>query len=360
MNKLFLLTGFIPYLSFLSADAGSSPPPVPSCSISILPKADNLPYITADFIYWAFSQSGNEYAATGRPLYVPGTHNGFASLNSQGKIYAPDVEAKPGFKVAIGANLKNDSWDLYLDYTFLYGNESSSVSVSDNNTIWPLLNNTFIANQENSIFQSFLAENVYIPSSEGHLEFQYNNMHLELSKMIPLFCQMLINPHFGLQGAWIRQHFHATYKYATTSSYTAVGGQQLHFGQQFWGVGPVFGIDGTWQCFKHLGFFGTTSFAALWGNFDAVSKTFETNYLPDSPYKELNTIDMKFNPTTLSPVMEISLGLSSDWMLYDKYRIVYTLSWDTQVWFSHGQHQTFLPNSDLFVQGLTTGFRFDF
>jgi hypothetical protein len=244
----------------------------------------------------------------------------------------------------------------------LYGNEDSSISVSGSNAIWPLLNNTYISSQVNSIFKNFFNDtpSVYIQSSEGHLEFQYNNMHLELSKAIPLFCQMLLNPHFGLQGAWIRQHFHTTYKYATTSSYTAVGGQQLHFGQQFWGVGPAFGVDGTWQCFKHLGFFGTTSFATLWGNFDAVSKTFETNYLASPPYQELNTVDMKFNPTTLSPVMEISLGLSSNWMLYDKYRLVYTLSWDAQVWFSHLQHQTFLPNSDLLIQGLTTGFRFDF
>ncbi len=334
-------------------------------SLFILPRADNLPYFELDFIYWAARQAGNAYAATGNPQTVPGTTdtNGTVvpALTSAGKIYEPEIGGKPGFKVALGVNLEYDSWDLYVDYTFLYGKDTSSIT---NNSQYPGIYPLFMDKPNNSIVTKFESLATLISSAKSDFEFQYNNMHLELAKSIPLFTSFVLNPHFGLQGAWIRQHGHTTYEYATYNSKIVVGGQQLHYAQQFWGIGPTVGVDGIWQCIKHLGFFGKTSLAALWGTYDAVTKTFETNGYPGmTNYKSKLISDNKYEPTTLSPVMELSLGLSSDWMITSKYRMLFTIAWDAQVWFAHGQHsilESAIPNTDLFFQGLTTGFRFDF
>ncbi len=338
--------------------------PTSYCAENFLPKYNNHPYFVLDFIYWAAKQEGNTYAETGKAITVPGTADPHISLTpglitGAGEIYAPEPTASPGFKVALGMNLEYDAWDLFLDYSFLYGTQDSAVSSENLNTgIIPL----FFYAPNNSIFTACTFDGGstgYIENSHAHWMFQYNNMHLELTKSIPLHCQMVLNPHFGLQGAWIRQHFHSVYVINSVASLTtAIGGSQTHFVQSFWGVGPTFGVNGLWHCCKHLGFFGNSGLALLWGNYDTALKAFETNGLRG--YTGVQVADQKYDPTTLSPVLELSLGASSDWMLYNKYRFVLDLSWDAQVWFSHNQHSSSIADTDLIFQGLTAGVRFDF
>jgi hypothetical protein len=63
---------------------------------------------------------------------------------------------------------------------------------------------------------------------------------------------------------------------------------------------------------------------------------------------------------TLSPVIQLALGVESDWKFGNDYRFLVQAGWETQVWFFQNQHYSAIADTSLILQGLTVDFRFDF
>lgn len=333
---------------------------------SFLPKHDNNPYIELDFLYWSPKQEGNNYALTGTACTVPGTidpNTGLmpSTITSTGRVYALKPGPKPGFKVTFGVNWEYDCWELFANYSYLHGTESDSVSSDDINTgILPL----FAYTPNNSILTSttfFSASGAtgFVSTAAASWTFFYNNVNLELAKSIPLFSYLALHPHFGLQGSWQKQNFSASYDVSSiTNSSTILGNNEILFAQKFWGVGPRAGIDSLWQCCKHLSFFSNSALSLLWGKFNGKASSYDTNVALN--YANVLIAKNVYKPTTLSPVIELSLGASSDWVFSNKYLFVFHLSWDAQVWLFQNQHSTSIPDPTFLLQGLNTGLRLNF
>jgi hypothetical protein len=180
-----------------------------------------------------------------------------------------------------------------------------------------------------------------------------------MGKSIPLMCNFVLHPHFGFEAAWQWQHFNATYQVnSTTALTTNLGNNQIHFRQSFWGVGPRFGFDTTWECVEHFGLFANSAAAALWGMFDATSTSYDTNNT--AGYTNLLIASQEYNPSTLSPLIQIVLGAQTDWTFKEKYRFLVQAGWETQVWFFQNQHSTAIADTSLILQGFTLSFRTDF
>lgn len=331
-----------------------------------LPKYCNLPFITADFIYWVPKQGGNQYAATGTTLTVPNTTDPNTSLTAsaipqRGRVYEPCPAGKPGFKVGVGMNLTYDSWDLFTEYTYLSGSETSSVYSSNTNSgVLPLVSYT----PNNSVlmlcnYAVTSGATGYVSGATAYWSLFFNNLNLELGKWIPLMCNVVLHPHFGLEGSWQTQRTHYNYFVnSLTTPSESLGFNNPNIEQYFWGIGPRVGVDSLWQCYKHLGLFADMAFAALWGRFRTISTDYDTN--TSAGYSNVQLANQIYHPKTISPLLQLALGAQSDWTFCNTYRLTLNIAWETQVWFSQNQHSTSVADIDLFLQGLTCGARFDF
>jgi hypothetical protein len=365
MNKLFLALGLmIPGIALASGKKIESNA-LPPCYPSLAENEDHI-FVAADFIYWAVKQEGNSYATTGTANTVPGTsdpNTGIISpkVSHRGSVYSPQLEAKPGFRVTLGTHLKYDAWKVYANYSYLAGSEESAVASNDINAgIVPLFaytpNNGILSTT--TLFTSAGATG-FISNSSAHWHFQYNNVNFELARSIPLFCNMVLIPHCGLQGSWQTQKLNATYNVASvTNSVAKLGDNKIDFHQTFWGVGPRLGLDSLWECQKHFGIYADSAFALLWGPFKARSKSHDTNLAQG--YSNVLIADQLNRVTTLSPMIELAIGISSDWIFDKKHLFVASIGWNAQVWFFQNQHSTSIPDTDLILQGLDVSLSYDF
>lgn len=362
-----MLRFFLP-IGLLSASLYCAPP-VDECSIEKMPLApryENNIFLTADFIYWLAKQEGNDYAYTGTAITVPGTTDPNTGLvppwiDNIGSVYAPNPQAKPGFKVGLGVDLSYDEWDFYAEYTYLSNKAHSSVYSNFLNTgILPIFsytpNNSILAQCTYAVSTGATG---FLTQAMGHWSLRFNNVTVELGKWIPLFSSLSIHPHFGLQGSWQSQHFNVSYTVgSTTNALNTIGENQVNFRQQFGGVGPRAGLDTSWQCIDHYGLFANTSFAALWSKFKSVSSSVDSNF--SSGYTNVLIAKQANRPKTLSPVGSIEIGIQTDWCLRENVLFFGQLGWEAQVWLFQNQHSTSIADTSLILQGLTLSFRCDF
>ncbi len=363
--KTLAAIGFFCLSSFLEASTGEAPASVPQCP-NLLPKSNNHPFLSAEYLYWSVKQEGNNYASTGTAITVPGTvdpNTGLTpvQITGTGQVYAPSSNPKSGFRIASGLNLAYETWELYTDYTYIEGTQKSSVSSGNLNAgILPLF--AYVPN--NGILGSTIAfassgATGFISAAGASWRLLYQNINLELGKTIPLPCHTMLRPHFGLQGSWQTQKLQAQYHVnSTTNSATSLGLSRVLFHQTFWGIGPRLGVDSLWQYCSHLGFFGDSAFSLLWSRFNAKSSAYDTNV--QVPYTNVRIASQRYHPNTLSPVVQLRLGTLFNYLFADHYRLEISLAWEAQVWFSQNQHSTSIPDDNLILQGLNAGFRLDF
>ncbi len=341
-------------------------PPADTSQMPLVPRYNNNVFLDADFLYWYSKQEGNNYAATGSAITVPGTtdpNTGLipSAITTKGKVYSPSPKAEPGFRVAIGINLDYDRWELYTNYTYAHGKASGSIQSDNLNTgILPIFsytpNNSILAS---ATYATTGGATGFVSEAVSGWCLYFNNINLELARAFMPSRTFTLRPHLGLQGAWQIQHFHTTYTVSSfTSPETDLGGNFVHFEQHFWGVGPRAGLDGNLQCCKHLGIFGETSVSALWSNFKSDAKSYDTNGIAGYSGVLISHQVNKLN--SLSPVIQLQLGFQSDWDLYNRYQIVLHAGWEAQVWFFQNQHSSTIADTSLILQGLTFGIKFTF
>ncbi|MFZ4772821.1 MAG: Lpg1974 family pore-forming outer membrane protein, partial [Chlamydiia bacterium] len=179
-------------------------------------------------------------------------------------------------------------------------------------------------------------------------------INLELRKAIPLHCNFILRPHFGLEASWQTQHLNAQYFVGSiTNPSNNLGNNLVVYNQYFWGIGPRLGLDGSWQCFEHLNLFANSGFATLLGPLKGTSQSYDTNYA--AGYSGMLIADQLRNPTTLSPVMQLAIGVNTDWAYADCYHFSLNAAWEAQIWFFQNQHSSSVADINLVMQGLTLG-----
>jgi hypothetical protein len=342
-----------------------APKNVPQMQSMNMPKYHNDVFFEADFIYWVAKQEGNDYAATGTAITVPGTTDPNTSripgsLTAKGSVYSPDTRVNPGFKAGLGVNLSYDKWDLFLEYTFLHAKASGSVASNNINAgILPLYSYT----PNNSI----LTDATYVATSGGtgfvsgassSWYLHFNNLNLELGKDLEVSPKFCFRPYFGVKASWQEQQFRASYSVSGWADLAPLGVDALVFKQDFWGVGLRTGGNGYWRCWDHVGLYMNSALSALWGRFKAVGRAYDTNGVAD--YGNVLISDQQNVVYTLSPVLEVGAGLQLDWFVGDMRRILVQAGWEEQVWFFQNQHSTAIADTSLILQGFTATFLVDY
>lgn len=344
---------------FTATPAPSTPP------ATSVPQYQNNVFLEVDFLYWFSKQEGNQYAVTGSALSVPGTDDPntltTAGPCKSGNVYELDFEMNPGYKVGGGMNLAHGKWDIFLEYTYLHSNAHGSVKSDNlNSGIIPIFSYTphksILSNASYATAADALG---FVSHAKSHWSLAFNNINLELGRNVQLATFLSLRPYLGIEGSWQKQHFDTTYYVSSITDFDeSLGHNNVTFSQDFWGVGLRTGIDGTWNCWRHLDLFANIATALLWGQFQCKGRSFDTNDILG--YEDVSINNQSNNLHSLSPMIALEAGIQSSWSLYSKYLFLVQVGWENQVWFFQNQHSSSIADTSLILEGLTVKMRFDF
>jgi hypothetical protein len=331
-------------------------------------------FVSVDFLYWFVKQEGNNYAATGVAITVPGTTDPTTGLNaptiaSTGKVYAPNSDMQPGVKVGFGMNFEDEQKYIFGEYTYIRGKANGSVQSTDANAgILPIFsytpNNSILSQTTYASAPS--AGSGIVSAADTNWAVNFNNLTVEIGREISILPKLVLYPHFGLQASFQKQRFYANYTVwgqTFNGNQGVIGNNQVFFHQKFWGIGPRVCLDTVWKFCDHVSFFANSALAALWGQFRAHAYSYDTNNNPNSTssnYSQILIGNQVNHFHTLSPLVQLALGLEFDWTLENQNRIVADIGWETQVWFFQNQHSSTIADTSLILEGLTISVGLDF
>lgn len=319
-------------------------------------------YLTADFIYWTAREENLEFAMT------RGTQSavGAPATAPKGKVYQPNSNWRPGFKVGVGYDLCFDGWDLYAEYTWFRSTTHRSTSNSLNSSL-QLNDSYWLISNADLTFSSGTdsAVPIYIlPGSSAtekwHLSF--NVIDLELGRNFYISRRVMFRPYFGLKGTWQTQKLDVNFQgildavpsFSVTSSMT----NKI----RDWGIGILAGVDGAWHLTRNFSFLGKLALSCLWQRFKI--ERVDNEFIP-ALNANISFLNVSSKLDKLTPVIEWMLGLRwESWFSCDTYHISFDVGWEMQNWFSQNKFVRVSGSpkcdGDLTLQGLTLRARFDF
>ncbi len=330
--KLSVVCLLIPCLACAAKEENFSRPPVKEITVEAQPWVKNCmtePYLVADFIYWKVKQDGLEYAASGF-----GDESN--PVTSRGKVYAPDLEGKPGFRLGLGFNIAHDGWDALLRYTWIDSHVGDRA--------------------EGDRLVSFWSSGSNISRSKASWDIHMDVIDLEWGRNFYISRFLTLRPFFGLKGYWSNQQYRVR-ELGNLTEHT------LRIKDDNWGIGIRFGMDTAWYLVRNWSVFASFSIAPCWSNFDIRRK--DSKIDRGVGLMNVPVVNTRFDDYFIVPILEIASGVRWEvWFDNDNYHALIQAGWEEQIWW--GMNRFPRANApvgtlgNLQFQGLTLKFRFDF
>ncbi|MEN9344138.1 MAG: hypothetical protein RLZZ453_925 [Chlamydiota bacterium] len=293
-------------------------------------------WVNTEMLFWQSSIGSLSY----------GTDSGSVDSIQNGHVKSPHFDYNFGYRLGVGYKIPHDQWDLFANYTYLYG---SAHGKSQNTILFP----TWATNFANET-------PFYATSSSANWTMHLNMADLELGRVCLASRFLSLRPFIGLRGGTIAQRYTVKYEGGTVAPSDT---DQVKLNADFWGVGLRMGLNTLWGLGKGLSLYGNGSASMLSSHFNV----YEKEKLIQQAFRKMN-----IEATTNNVIVEadVALGLQWDYLFsQDRYHIGLKLGWEFDVYFDQNRLFNFAssdPGSlifqkdDLAFQGLTIGFRFDF
>lgn len=326
-------------------------------------------FMTANFIYWEAIQGGMDLASPAQGTITAGVLTVPAPSAVGHKILKQGFEYKPGFQLGLGWTGGMDNWVFYAEYTWLHGStHTSEVAAAPGvatvggrslpqSGLWA----------PSSWFGIFF--NDLTTSISSNWKYKIDLVDVQVSRPFYSGTQFIVEPFFGLRGAWIRQHLGLE----ATNLATELGGpvpsptREGDYSSRSSAVGPRVGVNGNWHLGYGIRFIGNTAASLLFTaydvrqNLDSPDTTGAFAFPQSAKIKDLNL---------LRPNLDLSLGLG--WGSYfgcRRFHVDLAATYDFSVFWEQNMMRyladiTFSGTdgapSNLYLQGLTIETRFDF
>lgn len=277
---------------------------------------------------------------------------------TDGKVKDSDPGWDVGGKLGLGYQVADDWMDLFLNWTHFKTSSTDRTRASNTQTGVVF-----------SIWTSPVASLTPAESAQATWKVSLNSLDFEIGGKFTPRSWLLIRPHFGMRAAWIDQRFDVTMKGGTSlGPPVTVESDRIDMDNDYWGVGPRFGLQSTWGLMWGFSLFGNTALSLLYGEFDLHQNETVTFEGVQPPTVYLNTNESFYMGRSC---LELIVGVRWDTMLSnDQYHLGFQVGWE-QVYY-WGQIQlrmftddinpgaSFTRNGDLSFQGVTLTGRFDF
>lgn len=317
-------------------------------------------YADASFTYWQPIQGNMEVGSTN--TITPAELNaGIFLLN--GNWINMNFDFAPGFKVGLGLNFDYDNWDAYSEYTWFRGHSHVHSNGPTDGSIAASFGHPYLVDG-----------NIFNTASE-HWKLHMDFADLELARSYHVGTSLSFRPFIGLRGAWIRQGMHTRYVNENIVIGTPIppllplGTLNTVQKSQSWGVGPRVGLYTNWMFGKGFRIFGNGFGDILYTRYTTLGYNETFTYSTTGAIRVFKTNQR--NTGALRTHLDLELGFG--WGCYfdnNNWHVDLSAGYGFQVFFDQNMFRRFVDNSgignsliatgNLYVQGLTTSFRFDF
>ncbi len=301
-------------------------------------------FVFGEYLYWIAQEDSLYYAHTGlgsgTAAFPPD-----GNFNFKGHLKKVKPEWTSGTRLGLGLNFPKAGYDLPLYWTWFSTDASNSVSKSDGSifSIW--------AHPDNPSTAADIR-------ARGKWDLDIQLFDLECGRSSWFGGHFSLRPFFGLRALFLEQSLKNRYTYATTPAVTG----RLHSESDFRGGGLRAGADVRFAINYGFSIYGIASGSLLYGQFDCDFKLKEDSFTiahsKDQFYKGISSL-------------QLALGLGWDThFAKDRLHIEFHVGWEQNQWFGVNQMNHFMQeigkgvfyqeNSNLSLQGLVAGGRFDF
>jgi len=315
---------------------------------SARPESDNGWYLFADALYWHASVGSTEYALK------QDTRVGIVS--HQHKVQALNFKWAWGFRAGLGWNMNHDMWDTNLYYTWFHTHNSNAAGIDPPSEIVDILGSS-----------------ARLQSSRISWGIHFSMFDWELGRWHYVSEQLALRPHIGLKGGWINQHV-KQHDARTVTNNPTPGPDTDKFKNNFWGIGPSFGVNTLWvlgsagtRTQHRFSLFGDCGGAIMYGHFGVRHE--------ENTFNTAGVLTGGFTIHGLSRNLAVAMlqgqfGFSWDTDFnQNRNHFTFRVGYELQYWFR--QNQLFRGSlifedggtrlsDDLALQGITADFRFDF
>jgi len=300
----------------------------------------NRLFVKTDGFLWKAFIGGSDYAATDST-----TNTAILSGNTK----RADFRWRWGFRAELGYRLPHDHWDIAANYTWFHDKSDRTVAAPSGGTIAPLLYTPFI-------LSAFSAD----ASGSIRWHLHYQNFDLELRKDYFLSSHFSVSPFFGMRNTWLNQGYRVRYN-NPNASIDNPRTIEILSKQDFWGIGPLVGLNTNWHITNQWWIFGSFISSLLASDYDIYSD-------------QLNDLEtensVKANAKRMSPNVQGALGLGWHMNLNrQRNHIAVRLSYEAQYWWKQNlmiQYTNASPyrvarnGEDLGFHGFNLDMLFDF
>jgi hypothetical protein len=294
--------------------------------------------LSADFLAWYASQ---EIASIWADVITIGDNT------SSWKAPSFHFKWDYGFRVGISRELNHDQWITSLNWTWFRTSARQSIPSKELARIGPEFDAAFLSNDTPS-------------SMNASWSLLFNMFDWQIGRDFCVSNGLYLHLYLGLKGGWINQSIHANYFDLTISDLLTDESGREHLKNNFFGVGPLGGVNTTWVVYRctpyFINLFGDFSMATMWGTWscsDTYNNTVPIEYSVNTKRTELGAL-----------MFRGFMGLGWDVDLHGgKSHLSFRLGYESQIWLNQLQIATFQLqrlHSDLTFQGVTFNCHYDF
>lgn len=319
----------------------------------------------ASFLYWQPIQENLE-PGLASPNLPP-----FSIANPRVRdVINFDVDFKPGFQVSCGWKTDYDGWDTHAEYTWFHSTQHQFSNAPEGSYLLPHW--AAPANEYSNVYNS----------ANEHWNLKLDIIDADLGRCMYVGTKLVVRPYGGARAAWIRETVNVQYVNTGTPAASAIAflaDNNVHMKSNSWALGPRGGIDANWNLGKGFRFFGNSSADILFTRYtkllrEVTNEAFSTpvttppvggtiaalTYTATTNQKNYNCLRTHLD-------IDIGIGWGTYWDCNNWYTDI-ALGYEFQVFFDQNMFRhvdyttgnSFTPNGNLYIQGLTAKFRLDF
>ncbi|MBA3815161.1 MAG: hypothetical protein H0X29_01305 [Parachlamydiaceae bacterium] len=169
---------------------------------------------------------------------------------------------------------------------------------------------------------------------EGKVNIKFDQIDVVFLYNYKATCLLTLKPFFGVRASKINEHVKGiSFTDITFNSLPALETRTFNDKQKYWGIGPLFGVQGNWEIGSGFGIYGNVGASLLYGEYKINYKDTDIFTVPFS--KQI----FAFNKRHLHGFdcnLDLGLGISWSKVIFQKYEVKMKLGFE--------QHQYFNQN----------------